>query len=115
MATITYDAATIQAAVDKAFYAAVKAAVDYQTKHGESWACGFAWVNLPDVKLNTKAGKAFAALGFRKSYNKGVDLWNPSKLGTQSMDIKEAGADAFVEVLMRELPGIKAYSCARMD
>ena len=115
MTTLTFDSATVTAAVDKARAAAAQAAVDYIAQNGESYYCGFSWTNLPDIKLNTKLGKAFAACGFKKSYNKGVDLWNPSGNFTQSMDVKEAGAYAFVEVLRAELPGIRAEVGTRAD
>jgi hypothetical protein len=52
-------------------------------------------------------------VGFRKSYNGGLDLWNPGGSFTQSMDIKEAGAEAYAEVLRQS--GIKAYACSRAD
>ena len=115
MATITYDAATIQAAVDKAFYAAVKAATDYKDTHGESWACGFAWVTVYDVRSNSKMGKALANVGFRKAYGGGLQLWNPSGLGVQSISVLEAGAEAYAEVLKQELGLEKVYAGSRMD
>ena len=115
MTTLTFDAATVEAAVAKARTAAAQAALDYIAQNGESYYCGFAWTNLPDIKLNTKLGRALAAQGFKKSYYKGVDLWNPSGNFTQSMDVKEAGAYAFVKVLEAELPGIRAEVGTRAD
>ena len=83
--------------------------------HGDRDCCGFAWVTVYDVKLSTKVGKAFAAAGFSKAYGGGIQLWNPSGSNTQALTAKEKGAEAFVEVLRAEFPGIKAYAGSRMD
>jgi len=99
---------------EEATAAAVKAAAVLHEKiGGDRYACGFAWVTVYGVKLNTKIGKQFAAIGFRKAYGGGIDLWNPSKSPVQNIDIKEAGAEAYAAVLTKH--GFKAYAGSRMD
>ncbi|HAB89446.1 MAG TPA: hypothetical protein DCF84_02835 [Bacteroidetes bacterium] len=106
----------------KASQAAEKAVTDYLSnwtaktggnEYGEPMYCGFAWVEVPGIKLSTKVGKAFAEVGFRKSYGRGLSFWNPGNHNGQSMDAKEAGADAYAEVL--ETYGVKAYGASRAD
>ena len=106
----------------KALTVAKTATVDYLAnwtaktggnEYGEPMYCGFAWVELPGIKLSTKIGKAFASVGFKKGYRSGLQLWNPSDHHGQSMDAKEAGADAYAEVL--ESYGVKAYGSSRAD
>ena len=102
-------------AIAKAKIAARQATEAFLAKHGDRDCCGFAWVNVYDVKLSTKVGKAFAAAGFSKAYGGGIQMWNPSGSNTQAITAKEKGAEAFVEVLRAEFPGIKAYAGSRMD
>jgi len=83
-------------------------------QHGEPAYCGFAWCTVYGVRSNSKLGKLLARYGFSKAYGGGLQLWNPSGLPTQSMDIKEVGADACAEIL-RERLGLKAYSGSRAD
>jgi hypothetical protein len=81
---------------------------------GERDACGFAWVDVYGVRSNSKQGKELIAAGFSKSYRAGVlQMWNPGKHGTQSISVKEAGAQALATYLTAL--GIKAYSGSRMD
>jgi hypothetical protein len=103
---------TIESIHNTATSAAERAEADFRAKHGEPGYCGFAWVKVSE-KASTKLGRALKAVGFRKSYNGGLDLWNPGGSGTQSMDIKEAGAEAYAEVLRKF--GINAYACSRAD
>jgi hypothetical protein len=79
----------------------------------DNYPCGFAWVNVKEVKLSTKLGKEFAALDFKKSYDGGIDLWNPSGSYVQNMDVKYAGAVAYAKVLRKY--GIIASPRERMD
>jgi hypothetical protein len=72
--------------------------------------CGFAWVNVspgnsPFANWLKKNGKA------RKAYYGGVDIW--VKEGGQSVERKEAYANAFAKVLVEN--GIKAYASSRLD
>ena len=82
-------------------------------EYGEPMYCGVAWGEVPGIKLSTKIGKAFAKVGFKKSYGRGLSLWNPGDHHGQSMDAKEVGADAYAEVL--ESYGVKAYGASRAD
>jgi hypothetical protein len=99
--------------VEQAQEAAHRAAVDHIQKHGEDWYCGFAWVTVYE-KGSTKLGRALLKSGFRKAYGGGLQMWNPSGLGTQSMSVKEVGAEAAARVLTERL-GVKAYAGSRAD
>lgn len=71
--------------------------------------CGFAWV---ETKGTTSFARQAVKAGiFRKSYSGGVSLW-VSGYG-QSMQRKEAYADAYAEVLSKS--GVSAYAGSRMD
>ena len=96
----------------EALESARQSAQDYIEKHGESWCCGFAWVKV-EVKGSTKMGRALKAVGFKRAWDGGMDFWNPSGHGTQSMDVKEAGAYAYAEVLRGH--GIACYARSRVD
>lgn len=82
---------------------------------GDRDACGFAWVEVFGVKLNTRVGQEFAQLGFRKGYGRGspIELWNPSRSPVQSVTAKEDGARAYAEVFKRH--GFEAYANSRLD
>jgi hypothetical protein len=114
----------LAAAHKKALDAAAQAANEaYARNNNTDWdACGFAWAKV-DFDGRTKLAKMFQKLGFRKDWNYGYKLWNPSGYGGQSISIKEAGAEAYVKV-MREALGIadmnhpdryKVFSGSRMD
>jgi hypothetical protein len=79
----------------------------------DQYACGFAWVEIFNVKGNTKLGKALAAQGIRKSYSGGLQMWNPSKMMVQNVDTLEAGADAAAQVFKKY--GFTAYAGSRLD
>ena len=106
----------VQDAVNEAGMAARSAAKQaYANMGGDRGACGFAWVNVWGVRSNSKLGKALQAAGFRKDYTGSLQLWNPSKAGVQSLDILEAGAYAYAEVLREKLGLEKVYAGSRMD
>jgi hypothetical protein len=106
----------VQDAVNAAGMAARTAAKEAYAKFGgDRGACGFAWVNVWGVRSNSKLGKALQAAGFRKDYTGSLQLWNPSKAGVQSLDILEAGAYAYAEVLKEKLGLEKVYAGSRMD
>ena len=105
--------AIVNAAVAEAQQAAAQAAEDYITKHGEDWYCGFAWVTVYE-KGSTKLGRALLKSGFKKAYGGGLQMWNPSGHGTQSMSVKEAGAYAAAKVLKERL-GVTVYAGGRAD
>lgn len=83
-------------------------------EYGEPTYCGFAWVRVFDIKLNTKLGKNMKKYGFERFWTKGsIFLWNPSNYSGQSMDVKECGAIAYAEVLRKY--GFKAYMGSKPD
>jgi len=87
----------------------------FQEKLGgvDQYACGFAWVTIHE-KGSTKLGRALLENGFRKSYDGGLQMWNPSGFGCQNIDTLEAGAEAAARVLTEKL-GVKAYAGSRLD
>ena len=93
--------------------AAHDAAVEHLNKYGEHAYCGFAWVNIYDVKGNTKLGRAMKQAGYEQDYTRAFSIWNPSEWGGQSMDVKEAGAQACADVFRKY--GFKAYMDSRAD
>ena len=88
-------------------------------EYGEPMYCGFAWVTIhPEHKGNTKLGKlerrVIESMGFRKDWTgKAYQLWNCTGYAGQSMDVKEAGAQAYAETLRQY--GFKAYMGSRAD
>ncbi len=111
--TTTLDLNTVESAVVRGLTASREAAADMHSKIGERDACGFAWVTVYDVRSNSKVGKLLANYGFRKAYNGGLQLWDPSKHPTQSISVLEAGADAMAKEL--QALGLKAYAGSRLD
>lgn len=80
--------------------------------------CGFAWVNVRPATssfarwlVKTYGERGNGAFGVHKAYRGGLDIW--VREGGQSIQLKEAYANAFAEVLSKA--GIKAYSASRMD
>ena len=102
----------IESIHNTAIAAAQKAESDFLARHGEPGYCGFAWVKVP-VKASTRLGRALKTVGFKKSYSGGLDFWNPGGSFTQSMDIKEVGAQAYADTLKKF--GIEAYMMSRAD
>jgi hypothetical protein len=93
--------------------AARKTTEDFLAKNGDRDCCGFAWVNVYKVRSNSKLGKALVKVGFSKSYEGGLQLWNPSGSFTQCITAKEEGAIAYASELRKY--GIEAYAGSRMD
>jgi hypothetical protein len=102
----------IESIHNTALAAARKAETDFIARHGEMAYCGFAWVKVKE-KASTRLGRALKTVGFKKSYSGGLDFWNPGGSFTQSMDVKEAGASAYAEILKQH--GIEAYMQSRAD
>lgn len=103
----------VENAVREAQVAAAKATGEFLQKHGDRDACGFAWVTVYE-KGSTKIGRALLKNGFRKSYEGGLQWWNPSGSYTQCISAKEEGAYAAAKVLTEKL-GVKAYAGSRLD
>lgn len=102
----------IQVLHDIATAAAKDATIQHLSKHGEDYYCGFAWVQVRE-KASTKLGRALKSIGFAKAYGGGLQLWNPSDTMSQSMHLKEIGAQAYADVLSDF--GINAYVVSRPD
>jgi len=82
-------------------------------QYGEPMYCGFASTKIYGVKGNTKLGKAFKKAGLEKDYSGAYSIWNPSGHAGQSMDVKEAGAQACADVFRKY--GFTAYMDSRAD
>jgi hypothetical protein len=117
MTTATIDHTQVAQAHIKALAAAQTAAKAFSDKHfggSDGGACGFAWVNVYKVRSNSKLGKALSAVGFRKSYTGGLQLWNSWWHG-QSVDAAEHGATAYAITLKQELGIEDIYAGSRLD
>lgn len=110
-----FDIAAVQDALNEAGIQARSATKAFLARHGDRDSCGFAWVNVYGVRSNSKLGKALQAAGFRKSYEGGLQLWNPSGNPTQGITAKEEGASAYANVLRERLGLDKCYAGSRMD
>ena len=77
----------------------------------EDGVCGFAWVNVKPGNSPFANFLKANDLGRKDSYYGGVTIWVTA--GNQSMQKKEAYAEAFAEVLNQN--GIKAYAASRLD
>ena len=108
-----YTVEEIKRIILEAKTAAQDAALAHIDTHGEQWYCGFAWVNIWDIKGNTKLGKRMKAAGLDKDYTGAYSIWNPSGLGTQCMSTKEAGASAAAQVFKDY--GFKCSAGSRAD
>jgi len=105
---------TIDQIAREAKLAADKAQSDWLAEHGDTPYCGFAWVDVTVPRTNSKEAKALEKMGFTKSYRpKRMDLWKPGSYNGQSMDVHEAGARAYAEVLRQY--GFRAYMGSRAD
>ena len=115
-------ATVIQNYHEKSVGAASIAAHLAEEKWGDRFGmCGFAWVTAhPKFKGNTKLGKEERAIlesiGFEKDWTgKTYQIWNPSKHPTQNIDVKEAGAEAYVSKMDELGRGIKLTTGSRLD
>jgi len=121
MSNTVYTAEQVAQIVTEAKQAAYAAADRFfQEKLGgrDQYACGFAWTTIYDlngtkIRSNSKLGKALAALGVRKAYGGGLQLWNPSQYGCQNIDTLETGARAAAAVFTKY--GFTAYAGSRLD
>jgi len=88
----------------------------FETRLGgrDQYACGFAWVDVYVDRTNSAQAKELLKAGFRKDYKpKCLSMWDPAGVATQSVSVKEAGADALATYL-RTL-GLNAYAGSRLD
>ena len=94
-------------------FAEAAAQIKYQ-EVGERDACGFGWVEVYVDRTNSKQAKELLKAGFRKDYKpKCLSMWDPAGIATQSISVKEAGANAYATYLQGL--GLKAYAGSRLD
>ena len=106
----------VQKAHSRAMAEAQRASGDFANRYmggRDGGPCGFAWVNVRKVRSNSKLGKALSEVGFRRSYEGGLQQWNKWWQG-QSVDAAEHGAVAYARVMQEEL-GVEAYAGSRLD
>jgi hypothetical protein len=114
--TATIDIQKVQEAHALALHEARHAAARFAHQYfggADGGPCGFAWVNVYKVRKNSKMGKALAEVGFRKSYDGGLQQWNKWWQG-QSVDAAEHGAVAYARVMKEQL-GLDFCSGSRLD
>ena len=100
--------------IQKGMAIAIQAGQLMYARVGERDACGFGWTEVYVDRTNSKQAKELIKAGFRKDYKpKCLTFWDPAGVPTQSISVKEAGADAFADYLSGL--GLKAYGCSRMD
>jgi len=81
---------------------------------GERDACGFGWVEVYVDRTNSKQAQELIKAGFRKDYKpRCLTMWDPAGVPTQSISVKEAGAQAYATYLTAL--GLRAYGCSRLD
>jgi hypothetical protein len=86
----------------------------YMLEHGEPFYCGFAWVEVKVQRTNSSEANALKSIGFKPSWKpKTLELWTAGEYHGQSMDVKQAGAQAYAGTLNAH--GIKAYMQSRAD
>lgn len=115
--------------LDEAHEAAHEAVAEASKKYPEmAGACGFAWVKIDgkepiayhcrkmknsEVSSDPRFRNEYARRYGDKGYPNGWQFWNPGNHNGQRVDIKEAGAAAFRDVLASY--GIRADSGSRLD
>ena len=93
---------------------AEQAGLALYSKIGERDACGVGWVEVYVDRTNSKQAKELIKAGFRKDYKpKCLSMWDPAGIPTQSISVKEAGAQALATYLQGL--GLTAYGCSRLD
>ena len=115
-------ATVIQNYHETSVLAASNAAMTEDAKWGDRFGmCGFAWVTAHPVnKGNTTLGKEerriLESIGFSKDYTgKTYQIWNPSNHPTQNIDVKEAGASAYVSKMDELGSGFRLTTGSRLD
>ena len=104
----------IQTIHQEAYNAAVQAENTFLQTHGDMAYCGFAWVDVFVDRTNSKEAKLLKEIGFKNSWRRKVlNLWKPGSYNGQSMDVLEAGAQAYAQVLTKY--GFRAYMGSRAD
>ena len=86
-----------------------------QENPGVWYPCGFTWVRIRPARGRFVEMCKDQDVGRTDDYSGGFVIYNPSENPTQWMDAKEVGARAFVEVLKKYDPNMKATVETRMD
>lgn len=86
--------------------------------HGDTGACGFAWVDLHSyagkrLDGRSAAGRVLKKAGINQDYRRVFQIWNAGGYPGQSIDTKEKAARAFVHVLKQH--GFDATVGSRLD
>lgn len=105
---------TIESAVKDAFEAARAASAAIYDQYNMADACGFNWVMVTPGTSKVARYLKEQGLGRKHHGEPGIAVWNPSRTGSQSITVGEAGASAFARVLREQL-GVEALSQSRMD
>lgn len=86
---------------------------EFMKEHGEPAYCGFAWVKFK-IDGRSNFAKQLLKNGIvKKAWDYGYDAWNPTGNPTQSMDIKEVGAEAYAAIWRSY--GVNVYMGSRAD
>jgi len=113
-----YSVDDLKAIFNKARVAAEQASQQVYNKYGtDCGMCGFAWVDIYEfngekLKGNTKMGRLLKKAGIEQNWQRTFSQWC-NWYGGQSIDIKEAGARAYANVLKGY--GFTAYAGSRLD
>jgi len=108
---------TLNKIIDEALVKANQASRDkYYLNGGDSFPCGFAWVIVKPG--NSLLAKILVERDLAdKHHAGGVCVWDPGKTGYQNVNIRLAGANAFVNHIKMEtgLGSSKIYADSRWD
>ena len=100
--------------ITEAFKAAEAGAQNLIDKNPGIWyPCGFSWVNIRPARGPFVKALKEMNIGHVDSFEGGYTVYNPSGNGTQWMNAKEAGSDAFATVLQKH--GVNAVVRSRID
>jgi len=103
--------------LDSALVKAVQASDQYYADvlgGQDQMMCGFAWVVVYGVRVNSKVGKELKAVGFRRNnFEGGLVFWNPAGYLGQNVDAKLEGAREYAKVLRDA--GFDAKAFSRLD
>lgn len=102
--------------IQEAQYAAKAAAQAMIDANPTQWyPCGFSWVKIKPARGKLVAALKHIGMGETDDYEGGFRVYNPSGNHTQWMDAKMAGSRAYVDVLKKYYPSMRAYAVERMD
>ena len=105
----------IQAIIDTAFDNASEATDTYLRSSNGWYPCGFSGVRIKPARGKLISYLKDNRIGHRDEYEGGWLIWNPSMNGTQSMDAKIAGSEAFVKTIRKHFPKYRFSVYSRLD